>query len=87
MNEKTMTNPVIVNNDGVNFKPELMEKEKLYHCIFNDKIILAYKDHQDFLNCYEIEEPDLVKKIKSDSSQNIDAILEEYIEKSNLKSK
>ena len=87
MNEKTMTNPVIVNNDGVNFKPELMEKEKLYHCIFNDKIILAYKDHQDFLNCYEIEEPDLVKKIKSDSSQNIDAILEEYIEKTNLKSK
>ena len=87
MNEKTMTNPVIVNNDGVNFKPELMEKEKLYHCIFNDKIILAYKDHQAFLNCYEIEEPDLVKKIKSDSSQNIDAILEEYIEKSNLKSK
>ena len=87
MNEKTMTNPVIVNNDGVNFKPELMEKEKLYHCIFNYKIILAYKDHQDFLNCYEIEEPDLVKKIKSDSSQNIDAILEEYIEKSNLKSK
>jgi|TARA_B100000959_G_C14881601_1_gene582769 hypothetical protein len=87
MNEKTMTNPITVNNDGVNFKPELMEKEKLYHCIFNDKIILAYKDHQDFLNCYEIEEPDLVKKIKSDSSQNIDAILEEYIEKSNLKSK
>ena len=87
MNLKTMTNPIIVNNDGVNFKPELMEKEKLYHCIFNNKIILAYKDHQDFLNCYEIEEPDLVKKIKSDSSQNIDAILEEYIEKSNLKSK
>ena len=87
MNVKTMTNPIIVNNDGVNFKPELMEKEKLYHCIFNNKIILAYKDHQDFLNCYEIEEPDLVKKIKSDSSQNIDAILEEYIEKSNLKSK
>ena len=27
-----MTNPIIVNNDGVNFKPELMEKEKLYHC-------------------------------------------------------
>jgi len=87
MNLKTMTNPIIVNNDGVNFKPELMEKEKLYHCIFNNKIILAYKDHQDFLNCYEIEEPDLVKKIKSDSNQNIDAILEEYIEKSNLKSK
>ena len=84
---KTMTEPIIANDEGVNVKPELMEKEKLYHCIYKDKVILVYKDHQDFLNCYEIEEPDLVKKIKSDSSQNIDAILEEYIEKSNLKSK
>ena len=82
-----MTNPVIVNNDGVNFKPELMEKEKLYHCIFNDKIILAYKDHQDFLNCYEIEETDLVQVIKSGNSKNIDSVLEEYIENIDLKSK
>ena len=82
-----MIDAISVNDDGVKLKPEIMEKEKLYHCIFKNKIILAFKDHQDFLNCYEIEEPDLVKKIKSDSSQNIDAILEEYIEKSNLKSK
>ena len=82
-----MTEPLVANNDGVNVKPELMEKEKLYHCIFNEKVILAYKDHQDFLNCYEIEETDLVQKIKSNIDQNIDSILEEYIEKTNLKSK
>mgnify|MGYP003316006114 FL=1 len=84
---KIMTQPLVANNDGVNVKPELMEKEKLYHCIFNNKIILVYKDHQDFLNCYEIEETDLVERIKSAADQNIDSILEEYMEKTNLKSK
>ena len=82
-----MAEPLVANNDGVNVKPELMEKEKLYHCIFNNKIILVYKDHQDFLNCYEIEETDLVERIKSVGDQNIDSILEEYMEKTNLKSK
>jgi hypothetical protein len=84
---KIMTEPVTVNSDGVNVKPELMEKEKLYHCVFDNKIILVYKDHQDFLNCYEIEETDLVQRIKSGIGQNIDSILEEYMEKINLKSK
>tara|TARA_B100001559_G_C16111646_1_gene444187 strand:+ start:182 stop:445 length:264 start_codon:yes stop_codon:yes gene_type:complete len=84
---KIMAEPLVANNDGVNVKPELMEKEKLYHCIFNNKIILVYKDHQDFLNCYEIEETDLVERIKSAADQNIDSILEEYMEKTNLKSK
>ena len=84
---KIMAEPLVANNDGVNVKPELMEKEKLYHCIFNNKIILVYKDHQDFLICYEIEETDLVERIKSAADQNIDSILEEYMEKTNLKSK
>ena len=41
-----MANAVSVNDDGVNLKPEIMEKEKLYHCIFKDNIILVFKDHQ-----------------------------------------
>ena len=84
---KIMTNPVTSDKDGVKFKPELMEKEKLYYCFFKDKVILAYKDNQDFLNCYEIEEPELVQKITSQNHENIDSILEDYIEKTNLKSK
>ena len=56
---KTMTEPIIANDEGVNVKPELMEKEKLYHSIFKDKVILVYKDHKEFLNWYEIEETDL----------------------------
>ena len=84
---KIMVNPLTSDKDGVKFKPELMEKEKLYYCFFKDKVILAYKDNQDFLNCYEIEEPELVQKITSEKHENIDSILEDYIEKTNLKSK
>ncbi len=84
---KIMVNPLTSDKDGVKFKPELMEKEKLYYCFFKDKVILAYKDNQDFLNCYEIEEPELVEKITSQNHENIDSILEDYIEKTNLKSK
>ena len=82
-----MVNPLTSDKDGVKFKPELMEKEKLYYCFFKDKVILAYKDNQDFLNCYEIEEPELEQKITSQNHENIDSILEDYIEKTNLKSK
>ena len=82
---KTMTEPIIANDEGVNVKPELMEKEKLYHCIFNEKIILAFKDHQDFLNCFEIEEEEIVNKIKSANGKDVSLILEDYIIKENLK--
>ena len=80
-----MKDEITVNDDGVKLKPEIMEKEKLYHCIFKDKIILAFKDHQDFLNCFEIEEAEIVNRVKSAYGKDVSLILEEYIEKENLK--
>ena len=80
-----MTDAISANDDGVKLKPEIMEKEKLYHCIFKDKIILAFKDQQDFLNCFEIEESEIVNKIKSSNGKNIELILQDYIDKENLK--
>ena len=41
-----------------------MERERLYHCIFRGKAVLVFKDAKDMLNCYEIEDTDLVEKIK-----------------------
>ena len=78
--------PISSSKEGVKIQPEKMEKEKLYHCIFNDKVLLFFKDVQDVLNCYEIEEEELVEKIKglSDKGQ-VDKILEEYIAQKNLK--
>ncbi len=80
-----MSYPLNSGNDGVKIKPELMEKEKLYYCLFKEKIILAYKDPQDFLNCYEIEEKELVDKVKSMTEENnIEKIFEDYIKRENL---
>ena len=81
-----MSYPVSTGPDGIKIQPEKMEKEKLYHCIFNDKVLLVYKDEEDFLNCYEIEEQDLVEKVKANSNQDeIEKVLEEYLNQNNLK--
>ena len=50
-----MTYPLSTGPDGVKIQPEHMEKEKLYHCVFKDKVLLIFKDDEDLLNCYEIE--------------------------------
>jgi len=81
-----MDYPISADENGINIKPELMEKEKIYHYEFKDKILLLFKDSQDFLNCYEIEEEDLVNLIKSSKNNDeIEKILEEYIQHKNLK--
>lgn len=80
-----MEYPISSGVDGIKIKPEFMEKEKLYHCIFAEKLILIFKDSQDVLQCYEIEEKELVDRVKSSkTSDEIEKIFEEYIEKENL---
>ena len=82
-----MTYPISAEKDGVKIKPELMEKEKMYHCIFNDKVVLLFKDQNEILNCYEIEDEQIISKVKSSKEEDIEEILEEYISKENLKIK
>ena len=81
----SMDYPVLVTADGINIKPENMEKEQLYHCIFQNKVLLLFKDSQDFLNCYEIEEEDLVNKIKNTDNVEVEKILENFIQDNNIK--
>jgi len=82
-----MAYPISAEKDGVKIKPELMEKEKMYHCIFNDKVVLIFKDQNEILNCYEIEDEQIVSKVKLSKEEDIEEILEEYISKENLKIK
>jgi len=78
--------PVSVVDDGVKIKPEIMEREKLYHCIFKGKIILFFKDDQDVLNCFEIEDPEIIHKVqKNPNDTSLEKILEDYIKQENLK--
>ena len=78
-------NPVSIEKDGIKIRPEHMEKEKLYPCIFNNKVLVFYKDEQDLLNCYEIEEAELVEKIKTCNNDEVEKLFEEYIEQKKLK--
>jgi len=81
-----MDYPISVNTEGINIKPEFMEKEHLYHCIFQKKVLLVYKDSQDFLNCYEIEEDALVNKIQNSlNDEEVERILEDYIKNKDIK--
>ena len=81
-----MDYPLSVDDNGVNLKPEKMEKEKLYHCIFKNKAMLIFKDSQDVLNCYEIEEEDLVEKIrKCNNDDELEKLFEDYVKGQDLK--
>ena len=63
-----------------------MEKEKMYYCLQNEKIILVFKDDQDFLNCYEIEENEMVESVKKcQNPDEIEKIIDEYLTKQNIK--
>jgi len=81
-----MDYPVSADENGVNLKPEKMEKEKLYHCIFKNKVFLIFKDSQGVLNCYEIEQKDLVEQIrKCDNDDELEKLFEDYLKGQNLK--
>jgi len=80
-----MDYPVIAESEGVKIKPELMEIEKLYYCIFQDKVLLFFKDQGELLNCYEIEEKEIVDAVKTSSSaEDIENILQKFVDKENL---
>ena len=82
----SMDYPVSADENGVNFNPDKMEKEKLYHCIFKNKAMLVFKDSQDMMNCYEIEEPNLVEQIKKCTSDDeLEKLFQDYLQGEHLK--
>ena len=86
-NKSIMSYPLSSGKDGIKIQPDKMEPEILYHCIYQNKIMLVYKDHNEILNCYEIDDNEIVSRVKTSNKENIEKILEEYIEKENLRKK
>ena len=80
-----MSYPLTAEKDGIKMKPEIMKAETLYHCLFQNKVMLVYKDHNEILNCYEIEDEEIVSRVKASENCEIEKILEEYIQEKNLK--
>ena len=79
-----MDYPVLVEAEGIKLQPEKMEIDKLYHCVYQDKIMLFYKDNNDMLNCYEISEKNIVDQVKQSKTEDIENLLQKYIEENNL---
>ena len=79
-----MDYPVLVEAEGIKIQPEKMDIDRLYHCIYQDKIILFYKDNADMLNCYEISEKNIVDKVKQSKTEDIEELLQKYIDENNL---
>ena len=86
-NKSEMSYPLSSEKDGIKIRPDKMEPETQYHCIYQNKVMLVYKDQNEILNCYEIDEDEIVSKASKSNSNNIEKILEEYIEKENLRKK
>lgn len=79
-----MDYPIVVEPEGIKIRSEKMEIDKLYYCIYQEKILLFYKEKNEMLNCYEITEKSVVDEVKQSQSEDIENILQKYVEKNNL---
>jgi hypothetical protein len=66
--------PVLAESEGIKIKTEKMVTDKLYHCIYDNKVFLFYKDEESLLHCYEVQSPEAVKEIAQNPSE-LDRIL------------
>ena len=74
--------PIVATNDGIVIKTEKMQVDKIYHCIHQNKVFLFFKDEQQLLNCYEVEDVETAEAIKSSpDSESIKSILEKAAKK------
>ena len=74
----------MVEPEGVKIRSEKMEIDKLYYCIYQEKVLLFYKDQNEMLSCYEISEKDVIDEVKQSKTEDVEKILQRYIEKKNL---
>lgn len=81
-----MPYPVSTDEGGIKIKPEYMEKEKMYYCLHKEKLLLVFKDEQEFLNCYEIEDPEILQRVKQcNNPDDIEKALDDYLAKKDIK--
>ncbi len=76
----TLENPITTNEEGIKLNIENMEPDRLYHCVFHDKIFIFYKDHAECLYCYEIGDPKVSEEILK-NPEDLEKILESYSNK------
>ena len=77
MGSESADYPVVIGDEGIKLRTEKMVPDELYHCIYENKVFLFYKDEQGMLNCYEVEDPTVVREVANDPSR-LEEILSKY---------
>ena len=77
MNSDNSEDPVVAGSDGIKLRTEKMIPDQLYHCIYENKVFLFFKDEEGMLNCYEVEDPLAVNEIAKNPS-HLEEILKKY---------
>ncbi len=67
--------PVISEKDGIKIKPENMIVDKMYYCIFENKVYIFYKDEENLTHCYEIDDSSVVQEIIKNPNNLQDILL------------
>jgi hypothetical protein len=75
-----LENPVIVEKDGIKIKPENMIVDKMYYCIYDNKVYIFYKDEENLMHCYEVDDPPVVQEIIN-NPDNLEDILLKHSKK------
>ncbi len=71
--------PVTIAENGIKIRTEKLIVDQLYHCIYENKVFLFYKDEEGLLHCYEVENPEAVKEIAA-NPKDLEIILKKYAE-------
>lgn len=75
-----MEYPIIVEKDGIKIKPEEMTVDKMYHCIYDKKVYIFYKDEENLTHCYEVDDTLVVQEIIN-NPDNLEDILLKHSKK------
>ena len=70
-----MEYPVIVEKEGIKIKPENMIVDKMYYCIYDSKVYIFYKDEENLMHCYEVDDPLVVQEIIKNPDKLEDILL------------
>ena len=69
--------PVIAEKDGIKIDPEKMIIDKMYYCIYDNKVYIFYKDEENLTHCYEVDDQTVVQEIVKNPN-NLEDILLKY---------
>ncbi len=67
--------PVVVEKDGIKINPDEMIVDKMYYCIYDNKVYIFYKDEENLTHCYEVDDQTVAQEIVKNPNNLEDILL------------